>query len=163
MKGFDLINTSWGRPELEKETLRVYNICDGCRRCFNLCPSFNTLFDRIDVHESDTSQLTAQDFEQVEKECYPRPGGREQTERSPYLPVVSRITRPRTSRRPPFRFSRKTTWRWSSLSHNNAAGCHRSTLVIPRTWSKLRRQIFMLSSHGWMPDTTLSCQFRVVA
>ena len=68
MKGFDLITPDWGRPQLEKETLRVYDICDGCRRCFNLCPSFNTLFDRIDAHESDTSQLTAQDFEQVEKE-----------------------------------------------------------------------------------------------
>lgn len=65
MKGFDLITPSWGRPELEKETLRVYDICDGCRRCFNLCPSFNTLFDRIDVHESDTSQLTARDFSKL--------------------------------------------------------------------------------------------------
>ena len=70
MKGFDLITPGWDRPQLEKETLRVYDICDGCRRCFNLCPSFNTLFDRIDEYESDTTKLTAQDFEKIEKECY---------------------------------------------------------------------------------------------
>ena len=70
MKEFDLITPGWDRHQLEKETLRVYDICDGCRRCFNLCPSFNTLFDRIDEHESDTTKLTPQDFERIEKECY---------------------------------------------------------------------------------------------
>ena len=55
---------------LEQETRRVYEICDGCRRCFNLCPSFNTLFDRVDVHESDLSKLGSADLEQVARECY---------------------------------------------------------------------------------------------
>ena len=41
--------------DLEKETLRIYDVCDGCRRCFNLCPSFNTLLDRIDEYESDVT------------------------------------------------------------------------------------------------------------
>ena len=70
MKGFDLITPGWTRPQLEKETLRVFDVCDGCRRCFNLCPSFNTLLDRIDDYDSDVTKITAQDFEQVEKECY---------------------------------------------------------------------------------------------
>ena len=70
MKGFDLITPGWNRNQLEKETLRVFDVCDGCRRCFNLCPSFNTLLDRIDEYESDVSKITAQDFERVEKECY---------------------------------------------------------------------------------------------
>lgn len=48
----------------------MFDVCDGCRRCFNLCPSFNTLLDRIDEYESDVSRLTAADYEQVEKECY---------------------------------------------------------------------------------------------
>lgn len=70
MKGFDLISPGWGRPQLEKETQRVYEVCDGCRRCFNLCPSFNTLFDRIDLRESDVGKLAAADLEQVARECY---------------------------------------------------------------------------------------------
>ncbi len=70
MKGLTLINPTWGRPQLEQETRRIYDICDGCRRCFNLCPSFNTLFDRIDVHESDVAKLAASDFERIADECY---------------------------------------------------------------------------------------------
>ncbi len=70
MKGFDLITPGWGRPQVEQETRRVYDVCDGCRRCFNLCPSFNTLFDRIDQYESDVAKLTSEDLERVANECY---------------------------------------------------------------------------------------------
>ncbi|MDH5563535.1 MAG: heterodisulfide reductase-related iron-sulfur binding cluster [Nitrospirota bacterium] len=70
MPKFDLITPGWKRSDLETETLRVFDICDGCRRCFNLCPSFTTLLNRIDDHESDVSKLTSQDFTQVEQECY---------------------------------------------------------------------------------------------
>ena len=70
MKGFDLITPGWTREQLDQETLRVYEICDGCRRCFNLCPSFNTLFDRIDRYDSDVTQLEPPELEQVANECY---------------------------------------------------------------------------------------------
>lgn len=70
MKGIHLISTDWTRSDLEQETNRIFDICDGCRRCFNLCPSFNTLLDRIDEYQSDISKITAADYEQVEKECY---------------------------------------------------------------------------------------------
>ena len=40
---------------LFRELERVFDICHGCRRCFNLCNSFPTLFDAID--ESDTFEL----------------------------------------------------------------------------------------------------------
>jgi Fe-S oxidoreductase len=56
--------------QLEKETLRIYEICDGCRRCFNLCPSFNTLLDRIDGHGGNVAKLTPADHHQVVDECY---------------------------------------------------------------------------------------------
>lgn len=42
-------------PALMKELERVFDICHGCRRCFNLCNAFPTLFDAID--ESDTMEL----------------------------------------------------------------------------------------------------------
>ncbi len=70
MQGINLISTDWTRSDLEQETNRIFDICDGCRRCFNLCPSFNTLLDRIDEYESDVSKMTAADYEQVEQECY---------------------------------------------------------------------------------------------
>lgn len=48
---------------LFEELDRVFDICHGCRRCFNLCNSFPTLFDAID--ESDTMELDG-----VDKEIY---------------------------------------------------------------------------------------------
>jgi Fe-S oxidoreductase len=56
--------------QLDQETLRIYEICDGCRRCFNLCPSFNTLLDRIDGYEGHVAKLTPADHHQVVDECY---------------------------------------------------------------------------------------------
>jgi len=50
----------WQNPEfyneasLVHELERVFDICHGCRRCFNLCNAFPTLFDAID--ESDTME-----------------------------------------------------------------------------------------------------------
>ena len=70
MKGVDLLNPNWSRTQLDQETLRVYDICDGCRRCFNLCPSFNTLFDGIDRYDSDVTKLAPAELEQVANECY---------------------------------------------------------------------------------------------
>jgi len=68
--GLDLIAVQLERPTVLQETLRVFQVCDGCRRCFNLCPSFNTLFDRVDAGESDLSKLQASDFDRVADECY---------------------------------------------------------------------------------------------
>lgn len=69
MKSLSLIEPV-APARLEKDTLRIYEICDGCRRCFNLCPSFNTLLDRIDVYEGDVAKLTPADHHQVVDECY---------------------------------------------------------------------------------------------
>lgn len=70
MTKFDLITPGWTRSHLEQETIRVFDICDGCRRCFNLCPSFTTLIDRLDEYESEMSKFTGQDFTKIEQECY---------------------------------------------------------------------------------------------
>ena len=69
MKGLSLIQPI-DPKQLEKETLRIYEVCDGCRRCLNLCPSFNTLLDRIDACESEVGKLTPADHRQVVDECY---------------------------------------------------------------------------------------------
>jgi len=57
----------WQNPEfydmaaINRELERVFDICHGCRRCFNLCDSFPTLFDLID--ESDTGEIDGIDPE----------------------------------------------------------------------------------------------------
>ena len=34
--------------KLDEELRRVFDICHGCRRCFNLCDTFPRLFDLIE-------------------------------------------------------------------------------------------------------------------
>src|SRR3990172_12714319 len=67
----------WKNPDfyneesLFKEMERVFDICHGCRRCFNLCESFPTLFDAID--ESPTLELDGVDkqvYWKVVDHCY---------------------------------------------------------------------------------------------
>jgi glycerol-3-phosphate dehydrogenase subunit C len=56
---------------LEKELERVFDICHGCRRCFNLCNAFPSLFELID--ESKSGELNGVDkkaFRQVVDHCY---------------------------------------------------------------------------------------------
>ena len=45
----------YDEKNLFDELERVFDICHGCRRCFNLCNSFPTLFDAVD--ESDTMEV----------------------------------------------------------------------------------------------------------
>jgi Fe-S oxidoreductase len=60
----------WDRGALQKDLGRITDVCHGCRRCFNLCPSFESLFTAIDAHEEDPAKLTAQDHRKVERECF---------------------------------------------------------------------------------------------
>ncbi|MFZ5608004.1 MAG: heterodisulfide reductase-related iron-sulfur binding cluster [Pseudomonadota bacterium] len=66
----------WRNPDffdpgqIEAEMERVFDICHGCRRCFNLCDSFPILFDLID--ESPTGELDGVDkaaFQKVVDAC----------------------------------------------------------------------------------------------
>jgi glycerol-3-phosphate dehydrogenase subunit C len=67
----------WQNPEFYNEGLlmqeleRVYDVCHGCRRCFNLCTAFPTLFELVD--ESSTGELDSvpkKDFWKVVDQCY---------------------------------------------------------------------------------------------
>ena len=58
-------------PEaLKKELIRGYDICHGCRLCFNLCPSFPALFDAVDRYDGDVTQLTQAESDYVIDTCY---------------------------------------------------------------------------------------------
>ena len=49
---------------------RVFDICHGCRRCFNLCDSFPKLFDMIDESKNeDVESLSSDQFAPVVDAC----------------------------------------------------------------------------------------------
>lgn len=64
--------TFWDESAVESELKRVSDICNGCRRCFNLCPSFNDLFVSLDRQEvdGDAEKLTRADLKNVTDLCY---------------------------------------------------------------------------------------------
>ena len=55
---------------LDDELRRVFDICHGCRRCFNLCESFPKLFDLIDESKSgELDTVKSEDFKDVVDAC----------------------------------------------------------------------------------------------
>ena len=55
---------------LREELDRVFDLCHGCRLCFNLCPSFPSLFSFIDENDGDVTKLSDDQRNQVVDECY---------------------------------------------------------------------------------------------
>ncbi len=56
--------------KLDDEMRRVFDICHGCRRCFNLCDSFPKLFDMIDESKNeDVESLSSDKFIPVVDSC----------------------------------------------------------------------------------------------
>jgi glycerol-3-phosphate dehydrogenase subunit C len=67
----------WQNPEFyEKDSLydeleRVFDICQGCRRCVSLCDSFPTLFDLVDESETfEVDGVDKDDYMKVVDQCY---------------------------------------------------------------------------------------------
>lgn len=58
------------RAAYKQETRRVYDICNGCRRCFNLCPSFDVMFRGIDEKDGEIEQVGDSLIERVVDLCY---------------------------------------------------------------------------------------------
>ena len=60
----------WDEAKLEAELRRVYDICHGCRRCFNLCDSFPKLFDFVDGAPNESVEdLSTQQLKEVVDAC----------------------------------------------------------------------------------------------
>ena len=67
----------WRAPAFYDEGLvmqeleRVYEVCHGCRRCFNLCNAFPTLFDLVDASSTgEVNGVNRGDFWKVVDQCY---------------------------------------------------------------------------------------------
>ncbi len=56
----------WSRAELVAEEKRVFEICNGCRLCFNLCPSFPSLFDAIDALDTSVAPAAPVKHQEVD-------------------------------------------------------------------------------------------------
>jgi glycerol-3-phosphate dehydrogenase subunit C len=66
----------WQSPEfydeakLDAELRRVFDICHGCRLCFNMCDSFPRLFDLVDAAgEKEMDGVASADFKKVVDAC----------------------------------------------------------------------------------------------
>lgn len=55
---------------MDGELARVFDICHQCRRCFDLCPSFDIMFKRIDAKGPDASVLDSADNKEIVDLCY---------------------------------------------------------------------------------------------
>jgi Fe-S oxidoreductase len=67
----------WQNPEfyakdpLYAELERVFDICQGCRRCVSLCDSFPTLFDLVDASPTlEVDGVDKADYTKVVDQCY---------------------------------------------------------------------------------------------
>lgn len=63
----------WDSQSLDQELNRVYDICTGCRLCFNLCPSFPTLFNTLDEQGERKREVAVQEGRvaaEIEKDEY---------------------------------------------------------------------------------------------
>ncbi|MCL4423613.1 MAG: heterodisulfide reductase-related iron-sulfur binding cluster [Actinobacteria bacterium] len=60
----------YDQADLRKEMVRAFEICHGCRICFNLCQSFPTLFDAVDRRDGDVASMTFDEQDRVIHECY---------------------------------------------------------------------------------------------
>ncbi|HOK48499.1 MAG TPA: heterodisulfide reductase-related iron-sulfur binding cluster, partial [Bryobacteraceae bacterium] len=60
----------WNEAGLKAEIERIFDICNGCRLCFNLCPSFPDLFKTIDGYDGDVRKLTPADVDRVIDLCF---------------------------------------------------------------------------------------------
>lgn len=60
----------WEPDKLAGEIERVFDICHGCRLCFNLCPTFPALFDALDRHGDDVRALSTAERDHAIDLCY---------------------------------------------------------------------------------------------
>jgi len=60
----------WDKAGLRQELDRVFEICNGCRLCFNLCPSFPELFQDVEKHDGDVRQIAPGEVDRIVDLCF---------------------------------------------------------------------------------------------
>jgi len=68
---YDYRDPSYGDEQSVRDELaRVFDLCQGCRLCLSLCPTFPTLFDLVDAKDGAADQLSSAEQDRVVDECY---------------------------------------------------------------------------------------------
>lgn len=60
----------WDEAALEQDIRKAFDICNGCRLCYNLCPSFPALFTIVEHYDNDASPVVSEEMNQVADLCY---------------------------------------------------------------------------------------------
>jgi Fe-S oxidoreductase len=55
--------------DVRGELARVFDVCNGCRRCVDLCSAFPTMFAFVDRNDRDAGRMTPAQQDQVVDEC----------------------------------------------------------------------------------------------
>lgn len=63
-------DTFWDTEDAKKERERIFTVCETCRRCYSLCPSFHILLDGIDEVDGDVQRLPTEVADRVVDYCY---------------------------------------------------------------------------------------------
>jgi glycerol-3-phosphate dehydrogenase subunit C len=59
----------WDRSALDKELVRSFELCHGCRMCFKYCQSFPTLFEAVDLY-GDVRKIPEHVRRRIADECF---------------------------------------------------------------------------------------------
>jgi Fe-S oxidoreductase len=60
----------YDEADLASEEKRIFEVCNGCRLCASLCPSFDILFELIDSRDITADDLSSKDLHEVMDACY---------------------------------------------------------------------------------------------
>lgn len=60
----------WDPKGLQMELSRAFEICNGCRLCFNLCPSFPEIFKAVERQEGKRPGLTREELDRILDGCF---------------------------------------------------------------------------------------------
>ncbi len=60
----------WDESRLAADMKLAFDVCNGCRLCHNLCPSFPVLFKAVENHDDDVEALTPDEMTEVADLCY---------------------------------------------------------------------------------------------
>lgn len=60
----------WNEAALQDNIKKAFDICNGCRLCYNLCPSFPELFQIVERYDNDATQVVPSEMDHVADLCY---------------------------------------------------------------------------------------------
>jgi Fe-S oxidoreductase len=60
----------WDAEDLLAEEQRQFEVCDGCRLCWNLCDAFPALFDAADAVDNQMHKLDQSTFDHINELCF---------------------------------------------------------------------------------------------